>query len=157
MNYLILEILTDNLLNKKQFKILESLKHTNKNTKNIINKNNLYLRIRSAELLKKVILNLNTNIEHFWETKYQFNLMLSNIFNIESFMYDRTYSNYKINIADYSKDKLNPFKNLRIFKYKEFKNEIKNSNSILLKLALDHAENPYSIAKAREINNYFYY
>ena len=165
MNYLILKILTDNLLDKKELKILESLKYTNKNAFNIINKNNLYLRITSAELLKKTLEILDFDIYYFYGgdnfytiqeeilIKY-LNSILNNICNI-GLLNTATYNNYKINLRDYSKDKLNPFKNLRLFKYKEFKNKIENSDSLLLKMALDHAENPYSIAKAREINEYY--
>lgn len=50
---------------------------------------------------------------------------------------------------EYKKDTLNPLKNLRYFKYQEIKNIKKNS--ILLQLALDHAEKPDKLNRVREL------
>ena len=60
---------------------------------------------------------------------------------------------YQKNFFDHRDDKLHPLKNIRKFKYYQIKQQM--SNSIMLKLALDHAEKPFSISKIREIDDYF--
>ena len=156
LNNIIFEIFLYYLLQNNSFNILNNLKLTC-NTYNDIIKNDIYyIRKKSAYLLNKVLIKeLDSNfynIYDFLDQYYDYKYILNSIFNIYT-EGDFTYNHFINNCSKYKQDKLNPFKRLPLFK----KNEIINrmNNSIVLNMALDHAEKKYSFDIAREIDEYY--
>ena len=107
-------------------------------------------------MLKKTLTNLTdgVNLYDFADiilNKADYKYTINSIYNIGT-SNDYTYIHYKYKILDYRNDKFHPVKGLRLFKYFQFKKQI--NASIHLNMALDHAEKPYSIMKARAIDDY---
>ena len=169
-DFLLLEIITSYLLNNNDFtkiKILTSLCNNN----NLYIKNNImYKRKKSASLLCKLFINTGYNLytlnDLFTPTNTiissnskdsdvlkEYNSYLRTLFDYNFDYNDYGFKLYKKNFFDHRDDKLHPLKNIRKFKYYQIKQQM--SNSIMLKLALDHAEKPFSIFKIREIDEYF--
>ena len=156
MNYLITTLIIDYYVDINKTNICKKLKLINHNFKNIIDSNILYKRKNNANKLVAVLrdLDMTHNILYqYIEFKCDYKYILNSIYNIGTGT-DFTYGVFKKNISEYKNDKLAPFRNIRVYKSLEFK--IRMKNSILLSMALDHAEKPYSLAKAREIDDYFW-
>ena len=168
--FLLLEIITTYLLNNNDFTKIKKLTSLCNNNNLYIKNNIMYKRKKSASLLCKLFLDtgydLYTLNELFTPTNTiitsnskdtdvlkEYNSCLRTLFDYNFDYNDYGFKLYKKNFFDYRDDKLHPLKNIRKFKYYQIKQQM--SNSIMLKLALDHAEKSFSILKIREIDEYF--
>ena len=155
LHNLIFETFIYYILQENNFKILSNLKLTcieyNNNIKNDI----YYKRKKNAYLLNNVLRKNDMNyiaICDFIRFKQDFKYMLNSIYNIYTST-DVTYNKYKQSINSYKYDKLDPLKRLPIFKKNQIKQKMKSS--IMLNMALDHAEKRFSFNAAREIHDYY--
>jgi hypothetical protein len=130
--------------------------------KNIIDHNALFQRKKSAYMLKSCFQIMSqginvSDIEYIIEYKLDYKYMLNCIYNIGSngkyMLSENKLNYYKKGFLDYSNDKFNPFRRLRIFKYFEFKERTRAS--IMLSLALGHAEKPCYFKKTKAIDDYY--
>ena len=156
LNNIIFEIFVYYLLQNNSFIILNKMNLTCKTYNNIIKNDIYYNRKKSAYLLNEILINkLNSifyNIYDFLDKHYDYKYILNSIFNI--YIYDDlSYNNYIKNLLQYKNDKLNPFNRLPLFKKTEIKNRM--NESIILNMALDHAEKNYSFNIAKEIDEYY--
>tara|TARA_B100000035_G_scaffold315420_1_gene335990 strand:- start:4501 stop:4971 length:471 start_codon:yes stop_codon:yes gene_type:complete len=152
---LIFETFIYYVLQENNFKILSNLRLTcseyNDNIKNDI----YYQRKKNAYLLHNTINKIDMDCNNIWDfvsDKHDFKYMLNNIYNIYTSS-DFTYTNYKQSIHSYKYDNLNPLKRLPIFRKNQIKQKMKSS--IMLNMALDHAEKQFSFNIAREIDDYY--
>ena len=155
MDNLIFETFIYYVLQENNFKILNNLRLTcseyNDNIKNDI----YYQRKKNAYLLHNTINKIDMDYNNIWDfinDKHDFKYMLNNIYNIYTST-DFTYTNYKQSLYSYKYDKLDPFKRLSIFKINQIKQKMKSS--IMLNMALDHAQKQFSFNIAREIDDYY--
>lgn len=155
MDNLIFETFIYYVLQENNFKILNNLRLTcseyNDNIKNDI----YYQRKKNAYLLHNTINKIDMDYNNIWDfvkDKHDFKYMLNNIYNIYTST-DFTYTNYKQSVYSYKYDNLNPLKRLPIFKKNQIKQKMKTS--IMLNMALDHAEKQFSFNIAREIDDYY--
>ncbi len=155
MDNLIFETFIYYVLQENNFKILNNLRLTcseyNDNIKNDI----YYQRKKNAYLLHNTINKIDMDYNNIWDfvkDKHDFKYLLNNIYNIY-ISTDFTYTNYKQSIYSYKYDNLNPLKRLPIFRKNQIKQKMKSS--IMLNMALDHAEKQFSFNIAREIDDYY--
>ena len=155
MDNLIFETFIYYVLQENNFKILNNLTLTcseyNDNIKNDI----YYQRKKNAYLLHNTINKIDMDYNNIWDfvkDKHDFKYMLNNIYNIYTST-DFTYTNYKQSVYSYKYDNLNPLKRLPIFRKNQIKQKMKSS--IMLNMALDHAEKQFSFNIAREIDDYY--
>lgn len=155
MDNLIFETFIYYVLQENNFKILNNLRLTcseyNDNIKNDI----YYQRKKNAYLLHNTINKIDMDYNNIWDfvkDKHDFKYMLNNIYNIYTST-DFTYTNYKQSVYSYKYDNLNPLKRLPIFRKNQIKQKMKSS--IMLNMALDHAEKQFSFNIAREIDDYY--
>ena len=87
MNYLVLDVLTDYLMEHKFYDIICCLRLVCPNYKNIIDSNKLFIRKKSAEILIITFNKLGIDFDTCWELieykpdyKYLLNLLESKIF-----------------------------------------------------------------------------
>jgi hypothetical protein len=143
--------------------IVANLRLVSKNILSVIDFNDLFKRKKSAELLDKTLNYLTYSfadavgssfypIGESIETKEDFKYVLNSIYNIATGC-DRTYDHYKRNCTYFYQDKLNPLRHCKLYMYQQYKSQIKAST--MLSMALDHAEKHYSIAIAREIDDFY--
>lgn len=154
--YLIFDLLSFSLILKNDFLELSKYRLICKDTNNNIKNNDLYKRKKSARLLKKTLMQLFLNIDLFSEIikeKKDYKSALYSIYNV-GVENDDSFHCFQKNVVDYNKDKFNPFKHLRLFKYLEFNKKIQNG-SLNLKMALDHAEKTFSVLRIITINDYY--
>lgn len=170
-DFLLKEIFISYLLNNNDFTKIKTLTSLCNNNNLYIKNDIMYKRKKSASLLCKLFpdngfdlytLNelltptntvINTNSIDSDVIK-EFNTCLRTLFD-SNYLNNYGYKLYIKYLLDYRNDKFNPLKNIRKFKYHQIKQQI--SSSIMLNLALDHAEKPFSISKIREIDDYFCY
>lgn len=151
MNYLVFDLFLSYLISNNKYNNLAYLRRINLDFKSYIDNNILYQRKKYAFMLTKVIDNFQIDFNSLTEiitNKQDFKYMLTCIYNIGSSC-DFTFHYYKRSLMDYNVDKFHPLKKMRFFKYIEIKKKMKTS--IMLNLALSHAEKPYSIAKTKEL------
>ena len=160
MDHIVFECFIFYALDNNNLKMINNLRNVCNEYKMIIDNNIYYKRKKSAYLLSYTFYKLEMNIgedksvlnNDFIENKHDFKYILNSIYNY-SVGDDFTYTNYKKNLNDYKYDKFNPLKRMRQWTYCLYKQKM--NISINLNMALMHAEKPYSIAKAREIDDYF--
>jgi len=155
MNYLVFDMVLSYLISNNKYNNLAYLRVINLDFKNYIDNNILYQRKKIAFMLTKVIDNFQIDFNSLTEiitNKQDFKYMLNCIYNIGSST-DFTFDYHKKSLMDYNVDELNPLKRIRIFKYIQIKKKMKTS--IMLNLAISHAEKPYSIAKTRELCDFY--
>lgn len=143
------------VLQENNFKILNTCKLLCNEYNNVIKNDVYFQRKKNAYLLNNVLSKFDmdfNSIFDFISCNHDFKYMLNNIYNIYT-CNDFTYNNYKQSLYFYKYDILDPLKRLPIFK----KNQIKQrmEESIVLKLALDHADKNYSFNLSREIDDYY--
>lgn len=149
MDYIVQSILISlDYFNKNEISIF---KYVSKTT-NILYKNNYqinkikcvnYLNTKLNVLLESGMIEYTNDIKNTSEYTELIKILTSILFNsIDPYqtVYER---------LEYRKDRLNPLKNLRYFKYEEIKKLKKNN--IVLQLALDHAEKPDKLNRVREL------
>lgn len=90
----------------------------------------------------------NVDLDCFRDFKY----LLNCIFDIYTEL-DISYDYYIKNCGNYKNDPLNTFRRLKFISYIKIKRRMKQS--IYLNIALDHAEKNYSLAKSRELEDYY--
>lgn len=144
--------------------IVANLRVVSKSISCIIDANDLFKRKKSAELLDKTLNSLIYSlaeprylccfysISESIETKEDFKYVLNCIYNIATGC-DTTYDHYKRNCTYFYQDKLNPLRHCKLYKYQNYKRQIEASP--MLSMALDHADKHYSIAIAREIDDFY--
>lgn len=116
---------------------------------NLLNKN-FYIKGYDSDLISDLLLPVNgivSNNKKYNDNIKDFNWLLRIIFP----EYNNSY-NINKKIFDYKEDRLDPFRNIRLFPARRLKKHIKNS--IMLSLAMHHAEYNYSSNKLREIDEY---
>ena len=142
---IILELFIYYALQNNKFKILNNLRLLCNECNNSI-KNDIYFnRKKNGYLLNNILNNININyypIDVFIQNKDHLKYIFNNIYNIY-ISTDFMSNNYKKNIVFYKYDKLNPLKNLPIFKKSQIKQRMKQS--IYLNMALDHADKEVNI------------
>ncbi len=102
-----------------------------------------YLNKKLHVLLETGIIEYTNDIKNALEYSELIKILTSILYNNidpQETVYER---------LEYRKDRLNPLKNLRYFKYEEIK-KLKQ-NSIVLQMALDHAEKPDKLNRVREL------
>ena len=160
MNNIDFEIFIYYLLQNNSFNILNNLKLTCNTYNNIIKNDVYFIRKKNAYLLNKVIskidINFNILLKHddYFDHYYDYKYLLNSIFNIYT-KNDITYKNYIKTFSQYKNDKLDPLKRIPHFKKIEIKE--RKQTSIMLNMALDHAEKQYSFNIAKEIDEYYCY
>ena len=155
MDNLIFETFIYYVLQENNFKILNNLRLTCSEYNNNIKNDIYYQRKKNAYLLHNTINKIDMDYNNIWDfvkDKHDFKYMLNNIYNIYTST-DFTYTNYKQSVYSYKYDNLNPLKRLPIFKKNQIKQKMKSS--IMLNMALDHAEKQFSFNIAREIDDYY--
>ena len=160
-----MDVFADYLIVNNYYSLIGCCRLISLEHKKIIDSNKLFGRKKSAELLKKTLINFTRdiginefvdNILYTDKVDY-YKYTLNCIYNIGSNTgyNDDNYEQYKYKIVHFRYDKLHPLKRLRLFKYNMIKKQM--ASSIYLNMALDHAEKPYSILKAQAINELFVY
>ena len=155
MNYNIFDIVSYYIISKKDFYLICNLRNVSIKFKEIIDNDILFVRKKYAYILNNVINKFGLTFNEIWEIidhKNDFKYLMNCIYNIYTENDFSYFKNDYINKFNKS-DKLNPLKNLPSFKYYQIKERMKNS--ILLNIALIHADYFYSIKKAREIDDYY--
>ena len=165
MNYLVCDIFTNYLIVNNLFNYLSIFK-INKETKTIIDNNLLFQRKKSVILLNKLLSSngydyniisglltptngvLNTDKVDL-DCRNHFTDVLGSIIDLYFNGCDKEYEKYKKNFYNYKNDCLDPFCRLKNFWRNKIKNRMKES--ILLNMALSHADYEYSIIKGREL------
>ncbi len=144
---------------------IDNLKIINKTFYDCLQQNIMYKRALSANLLKKnfyikgydcdLVYDLSEPTNGVINTKKkdsdnirEFNWLMKNVFPD----YNSGFNNLNKEIFDYKEDRLDPFRNIRLCPARRLKKHIKNS--IMLSLAMHHAEYNYSMNKLREIDDY---
>jgi hypothetical protein len=166
MESIILQLLSEYLLEQNNIVLLTNLCEVSYETKMYLFLHNIYKKKKSAYLLQKVVKSLelsrtviqetNTSvILETFEDKRTFKYILNAFYNASNTNYDYvdvSIKTYKHSVFDYREDRLNPFRRLKLYKKQEFKKRMQNN--MTLNLALMHAEMPYYFAKANEISEY---
>ena len=144
---------------------IDNLKIINKTYYNCLQENIMYKRALSANLLKKnfyikgydcdLVYDLLEPTNGVINTKKkdsdnirEFNWLMKNVFPD----YNSGFNNLNKEIFNHRNDRLDPFRNIRLCPSRRLKKRIKYS--IMLSLAMHHAEYNYSMNKLREIDDY---
>ena len=163
--YLLYDIFTNYLIENNLFNIISMLRVVNKENKTIVDNNQLFQRKKSALLLQKIfndagyeyynILELLTPTNGVLNTNkvdldciYYFSDTLASIIDFYFYGCDKEYEKYKNKFYNYKDDSLDPFCRLKKFWRNKIKDRMKQS--ILLNMALSHADYDYSNLKGRE-------
>ena len=157
MDNLIFETFIYYILQENNFKILHNLKLTCNKYNNNIESDIYYQRKKNAYILHNTFKKIDMDYNYISDfinnmNKHDFKYMINSIYNIYSNT-DITFNNYKQTIYSYKYDNLNPLKRLPVIKKNQIKQKMKSS--ILLNMALDHAEKQFSFNVAREIDDYY--
>ena len=154
MDYNIFDIVSYYIISKNHFSLINNLRNVSIKFKKIIDNDKLFVRKKYAYILNNVLNQFDLTLDELWElieNKSDYKYILNCIFNIYT-KNDFTYYKHDY-VNKFNKyDKLNPLKNLPLFKYYQIKQRIEKS--ILLNMALIHADYFYSIKKAKEIDDY---
>jgi hypothetical protein len=158
-------LLYNNLNYEYNIDFIDNLKIVNKTFYNSLQENIMYKRVLSVNLLNLnfLIKGYDSNLVYdllqptngIINTKKKdldnirdYNWLLKNIFPDNN----NGFSSLNKGIFNYRNDRLDPFRNIRLCPARRLKNQIKNS--IMLSLAMHHAEYNYSMNKFREIDDY---
>jgi len=155
MNYLIFDIISYFIISNNDLDLIKNLRCVSSQFKNKIDSDKLYIRKKYAFILTNVISKIGLPLNDYFEIiddKNDYKYILNIIYNIYT-KNDSTYFKYHYANKFNKFDKLNPLRNIPIFKSFQIKQRMKNS--ILLNMALTHAEYYYSIKKARELDDYY--
>ena len=158
MESIILQLLSEYLLEQNNMVLLTNLCEVSYETKMYLFLHNIYKKKKSAYLLQKVVKSLGLNspdMQQFSQDKTSFKYILNAFYCASNTNYDYVDSSiktYKHSVFDYRTDRLNPFRRLKLFKLKEFRRRMENN--MTLNMALMHADMPYYFAKARELSEY---
>lgn len=158
MESIILQLLSEYLLEQNNIVLLTNLCEVSYETKMYLFLHNIYKKKKAGYLLQKVVKSLELDyldIEQIIDSKRTFNYILNAFYSATNNNYcyvDSSIKTYKRSVFDYREDRLNPFRRLKLFKMKEFRTCMENN--MTLNLALMHADMPYSNAKARELSEY---
>jgi hypothetical protein len=148
-------IMRNDNVNRKKCQQLSLLRSVSKEIKTIIDENPLFERKKSAYLLSGVIDELGEEIDKcyiqeidFFQHKYYLQYIFNNYTGI-----DTSYKIYKKNVHAYKLDPLDPFRNMKYIWRARFKKQM--SRSIVLNMAMDHAEKKTSINFLRELAEFY--
>lgn len=158
MESIILQLLSEYLLEQNNMVLLTNLCEVSYETKIYLFLHNIYKKKKSAYLLQKVVKSLELDyldVQEIIDSKRTFNYILNAFYSASNNNYyyvDASIKTYKHSVFDYKVDRLNPFRRLKLFKMQEFRRRMQNN--MTLNMALMHADMPYSNAKARELSEY---
>lgn len=158
MESIILQLLSEYLLQQNNMVLLTNLCEVSYETKMYLFLHNIYKKKKSAYFLQKVVKSLDLDfpdIQEIIDSKRTFNYILNAFYSATNNNYcyvDASIKTYKRSVFDYREDRLNPFRRLKLFKMREFRKRMENN--MTLNMALMHADMPYYFAKANEISEY---
>ena len=158
MESIILQLLSEYLLEQNNMVLLTNLCEVSYETKMYLFLHNIYKKKKSAYLLQKVVKSLeldSADMQEIIDSKRTFNYILNAFYCASNNNYcyvDASIKTYKRSVFDYREDRLNPFRRLKLFKMREFRTRMENN--MTLNMALMHADMPYYFAKARELSEY---
>ena len=158
MDYLIIDVFAQYLIDSSLMGCVTKFREVRQECSAVIDANRLFQRKKSAFMLKKAIINGDITCLDIGDLKggkddlFMYKYMLNLIYDMGT-CYDFSYYLYRRKCCEYRQDKLSPFRLLRLRDYRSIKKMI--DGSIMLSMALDHAEHSYSINKMRAIADYY--
>lgn len=166
MNYVLKNVIVDWILdslvlraeNNDDYKWLSQCCSISKEFKQIIYLNPLFERKKSAYMLSSVICETGIDdVEYIHEllqhSRNDYNWILNLIFNIY-IKSDSAFQLYLNKKNQYKCDRLDPLCNMKLLNRSRFKKQM--SRSIILNMAMDHAEMKFSYIKLRELDDFSY-
>ena len=158
MDYIIIELVSEYLLEKNNIVLLTNLYEVSFEIKMFLFSHHIYKKKKAAFLLNKTIKSLEldiASIQLFYQEKRIFKYILNAFYSSSNTNYlyiDQSINTYNLHVFNHKTDYLNPFRRLKLFKRNEFKQRMQNN--IILNLALMHADLSYSHAKANIMSEY---